>query len=89
VKNAILDDENIVARALAHFAVQVQHDGLMHAGVDGLYLGENVVEIIQTLDGWIKTDGWNARTLGHDDGHALLVHFRRIQMNSIHNNDGA
>ena len=57
LQDALLDEEDIVARAFGDLAVVVQHDRFEAAGPDRLDLGEDVVEIVQRLDARIERIG--------------------------------
>ena len=53
VQHTVFDDEQIVRRAFGDKTFGVQHHGFFHAGVVRLDFRENVVQIIQRLDGGI------------------------------------
>ena len=93
VDHAILDDEDVVARALGDPAVGGEHDGLVAAGFDGFDLGEDVVEVIQALDAGIKALAGRFGALGDDHAHAFVVELGFVQANLVgdadHAGDGA
>jgi len=45
-KLAVSDDEDVLARALAHHARLIEQDRLVEAGLSGIRLGENRVQVL-------------------------------------------
>ena len=60
---AVADEEDVVAGALGHFALVVEHQGLDAAGLLPLDLGQDVVEVIERLDPRAERAGWLRATL--------------------------
>ncbi len=75
------------AGAFGDVAFLIEHDRFGHAGVDGLDLGEDVVEIVQALDPRRERIGMSADHRRGDDRHPLFVHFRRIKLDGVGDND--
>ena len=46
----VADQEDVVAGALGHFALVVEHQGLDAAGLHALDLGQDVVQVVERLD---------------------------------------
>src|SRR5262245_12811490 len=80
-------DENIIARTLRHEPFSVQHDCLLAAGVDRFDLGENVVQIVQRLDGRIQRAVQIPCRRHRDDVHPTLIKLRRIKLNFVRDHD--
>src|SRR5204862_8157046 len=45
LQHPVFDEKNVIAGALGHLALVVEHQGLDAAGLDRLDLGEDVVEV--------------------------------------------
>ncbi len=86
-QRAVLHDEQVVAGAFGHEPFRVQHHRLLDAGVVRLDLGEDVVEIIQRLDGRVQRAVQIARRRHGHDFHAALVKFRRIKLDFVRDDD--
>ncbi len=86
---AVLDDEDVVAGALADVTIDVEHDGLIAADINGLDLGQDVVEVVEAFDARVKAGDWGSGTLGDDDAHALLVFLFRVELDLIGDADDA
>ena len=84
---AVFHDEQIVARAFGHEPFRVQHDSLLNAGVVCLDFGEDVVEIIQRLDGRVERVVQIARRRHRNEVQAALVIFRRIKLDFVRDDD--
>ena len=82
-ENPIFDDEDIIARALSHVALIVEHDRLVVAEVLRLDLGQNIVQIIERFDGG-RQRGWVAAASRHSyDGEAIFVKLLRVELDGI------
>ena len=76
---ALADQEDVVAGALGHFALVVEHQGLDAAGLKALDLGQDVVQVVQRLDPRAQRGRMVPRHADGDDLQPLLVQFVRIE----------
>jgi hypothetical protein len=58
---ALVDDEDVVGRGLGDVALLVEHDRLEGAGLLGLDLREDVVQVVERLDGRRQGPGADPR----------------------------
>ena len=86
---AVFDDEDIVAGTLADVAIDVEHDGLIAADIDGLNLGQNVVEVVEAFDARVEAGDGRAGAFGDDDAHALFVLVFGVELDLIGDADDA
>ncbi len=70
-----LHHENVVACALGHVALVVEHQGFEATGIGALDLGEDVVQVVQRLDARIQRGGVVADGPGGDDLQSVVVQF--------------
>ena len=82
-----IDDEYVVAGALGHVALSVEHDGLLVTGGVGLDLGEDVVEVVERLDRRIDCVVMVTRRCDRHDLHALLVQAWRVKLDLVGDDD--
>ena len=87
LQHAALDEEDVVAGAFGDLALVVEHQGFEAAGLDGLDLGQDVVEVVQRLDARIEGVGMVADRADRDDLQAVLVQFRRIEGDVVDDDD--
>ena len=57
-QHAVADQEDVVGRALGHFALVVEHQGFHAAGLHALDLGQDVVQVVERLDPRAERGGW-------------------------------
>jgi len=86
-QRAVFHNEQIVAGAFGHETFGVEHDGFFAAAVVRLDLGEDVVEIIQRLDGRVERAVQVARRRHGDDVQPALVIRRRIKLDLVRDDD--
>ncbi len=97
---AILDDEDVIARAFSDLAIGGEHDALeelvfglgdaeLFAQVDRFTLGHDVVEVVEGLNAWIKTGDRCLWTIRKNDPHARFVHLRGEERDGIGDTDHA
>ena len=84
---AFFDDEQIVAGAFGNEAFGVEHDGFFATGIVGFDLGQNIVEVIERLNGRIQRAVEIASGRDGDDVHATLVQLGRIKLNLVCDDD--
>jgi hypothetical protein len=80
-------DEEVVARGFGDEALRVEQDRFHAAGVDGLDLGQHVVEVVQALDLGAHRLRVVADRAHGDDGQPLLVERPRVELNGGGNDD--
>ena len=66
-QHAVADQEDVVAGALGHFALVVEHQGLDAAGLQPFDLGQDVVQVVERLDPRAQRGRMVARRAGGDD----------------------
>ena len=86
---AALEDENIVAGAFGDEALLVEHQALAGAGLVGLDLGQDVVEVIERLDLRAQRAGRDAARAAGDDVEAALVKLLGVKRDAGGDDDDA
>ena len=82
-----LDDEDVVAGALGHMTVAIEHQGLVHARLERFHFCHDVVEVIEPFDLRVEARDWNSRATCYDDRHALVIQRLWIQRDRGCNDD--
>src|SRR5438132_8305593 len=70
----VADDEDVLRARLRYVAVDVEHEGLIGTVLIRLYVGYDVVQVVQGLDGGADALRWNTPIRGRHDLEAALVH---------------
>ena len=84
---ALVDDEQVVAGALSHFAFVVEHHRFDAPRFQSLHLGHDVIEVIERLDPWAESGRMIAnRRRGHQF-QAFAVKRFGIQRDAVGDDD--
>ena len=72
-QHAVADQKDVVAGALGHFALVVEHQGFAAAGLQAFDLGQDVVQIVERFDPRAERGRMVALRAGGDDLQPVAI----------------
>ena len=77
------DDENVISRSLSDVPLGIQHQRLHTACTESLHFGQDIIQVIQTLDPGANRRGMISYRTGGDDFETVFVELIRIERNMV------